>query len=219
MDLVSFARGPALHFALIVFAIGVCWRIATIAMLKHGKLESRPRKSVGAALAGGAVTMGSRSWPHKEFIGRTGAGEALGYSYHIGLFIVVLGGAPHIQAWGSLLGVEWPALSGGVITVASVLTLTLLLAVLFRRLFDRVLRHLSNFDDFFSWFVTFFVMLTGILAKAHYGGPYETLLGLHILSFDLLLVWFPFGKLMHAFFIFPSRAINGYVLTRKGAPS
>ncbi len=51
------------------------------------------------------------------------------------------------------------------------------------------------------------------------GRSYETLLGLHILSVDVLLVWFPFGKLMHAFYIFPSRAINGAVLARKGAAS
>ena len=25
--------------------------------------------------------------------------------------------------------------------------------------------------------------------------------GLHILSFDALMIWFPFGKLMHAFYI------------------
>ena len=42
---------------------------------------------------------------------------------------------------------------------------------------------------------------------------------LHILSVDALLIWFPFGKLMHAFYIFPSRAINGALLARKGAAS
>jgi nitrate reductase gamma subunit len=82
-----------------------------------------------------------------------------------------------------------------------------------------VIRMLSNFDDYFSWFVTMAVMVTGLAATAHVGAPYETLLGLHILSVDVLLIWFPFGKLMHAFYIFPSRAINGAVLARKGAPS
>lgn len=219
MDLLTFARGPALYFSLVVFVIGVTWRIVAIALLRRRRLLSEPRASMGKAMLGGLVTMGSRSWPHKEFIGRTGAGEALGYSYHIGLFVVVLAGAPHIQTWAGFLGFDWPALPGGVITIVSVLTLTLLLAVLFRRLSNRVLRHLSNFDDYFSWFITFLVIATGLLAKAHYGGKYETLLAIHILSFDVLLIWFPFGKLMHAFFIMPSRAINGYLLQRKGAPS
>jgi nitrate reductase gamma subunit len=63
------------------------------------------------------------------------------------------------------------------------------------------------------------VLVTGIAATAHIGARYETLLALHILSFDLLLLWFPFGKLMHAFYILPSRAINGALLARKGATS
>jgi len=219
MDLLSFARGPLLQFALFVFALGVVWRIAGITLLRRGKLLSEPRAPLVKALFGGFRTMGSRSWPHPEFIGRTGAGEALGYSYHIGMFIVILAFGPHIQTWAGFLGFDWPALPSGVITIISVLTLALLLAVLFRRLTHRVLRLLSNFDDYFSWFITTLVMVTGLMATAHFGGRYETLLGLHILSFDVLLLWFPFGKLMHAFYIFPSRAINGYLLARKGAPS
>jgi nitrate reductase gamma subunit len=61
------------------------------------------------------------------------------------------------------------------------------------------------------------VMVTGLATSAHLGGRYETLLAVHILSVDALLIWFPFGKLMHAFYIFPSRAINGAILARKGA--
>jgi nitrate reductase gamma subunit len=219
MDLLSFARGPALQFALVVFFLGVAWRLVGITLLRTGKLLSEPRTTLGRALWGGFVTTGARSWPHKEFIGRTGAGEALGYSYHIGLFIVVLGFGPHIQTWAAFLGFDWPALPSGVITIISVITFALLLAVLFRRLTNRVLRLLSNFDDYFSWFINVLVILTGLLATAHWGGRYETLLALHILSFDVLLIWFPFGKLMHAFYIMPSRAINGYLLSRKGAPS
>jgi nitrate reductase gamma subunit len=126
---------------------------------------------------------------------------------------------PHITFFGSLFGVTWPALPSSVITVISVLTFTLFLAVLFRRVTHPVLRMLSNFDDYFSWFITMLVIVTGLAATAHIGGRYETLLGMHILSFDALLVWFPFGKLMHAFYIFPSRAINGSLLARKGAIS
>jgi nitrate reductase gamma subunit len=126
---------------------------------------------------------------------------------------------PHILFLGSLLGVSWPGLPSSAITIVSVITLTLFLAVLFRRVTNRVMRLLSNFDDYFSWFITMLVMVTGLAATAHIGGPYETLLAVHILSVDILLIWFPFGKLMHAFYIFPSRAINGALLSRKGATS
>jgi nitrate reductase gamma subunit len=219
MDLLNFARGPALAVALVVFCVGVVWRITAIVLLRHHRDLNEPRHSWIRAALGGLVTTGSRSWPHPEFIGRTGAGEVLGYSYHIGLFIVILLSAPHIAFFQGLFGVSWPALPNSIITIASVLTFTLLLAVMFRRLTHRVLRLLSNFDDYFSWFLTTLVVVTGLMTTAHFGAPYQTLLGLHILSVDALLIWFPFGKLMHAFYIFPSRAINGALLSRKGAAS
>jgi len=219
MDLLSFARGTGLKVALAVFCLGVVWRILAFALLRIRRDLNEPRASVPRSLAGGVLAIGSRSWPHPEFIGRTGAGEALGYSYHLGLFVVVLLFGPHITFLGSLFGFTWPALPSSVISVISVLTFTLFLAVLFRRVTHPVLRMLSNFDDYFSWFITMLVIVTGLAATAHVGGPYETLLGLHILSFDVLLIWFPFGKLMHAFYIFPSRAINGSLLARKGAVS
>jgi nitrate reductase gamma subunit len=219
MDLLGFARGPALKVALAIFCLGVAWRIVGFALLRLRRDLNKPRASIVKYLGGGFVAVGSRSWPHKEFIGRTGAGEALGYSYHLGLFAVVLLFTPHIIFLGSLFGFTWPGLPSSLITVISVLTLTLFLAVLFRRVTNRVMRMLSNFDDYFSWFITALVIVTGLAATAHIGGPYEKLLAWHILSFDVLLVWFPFGKLMHAFYIFPSRAINGAVLARKGAIS
>lgn len=219
MDLVDLARGPILKAAFVIFFAGVVWRIVNIVLQRRRRERSEPRRGVGTSVLGGLTAMGSRSWPHPEFIPRTGAGEALGYGYHIGLFALVLFFAPHVSFLGGFFGVHWPALPNSVVTVISVLTFTLLLAVLFRRVTHRVLRRLSNFDDYFSWFVVTLVIVTGLMATAHVGGPYPTVLGLHILSFDLLLIWYPFGKLMHAFYIFPTRAVDGYLLTRKGAPS
>jgi len=37
------------------------------------------------------------------------------------------------------------------------------------------------------------------------GVNYEALLAVHILSVELLMIWFPFGKLMHMFLLFPGR--------------
>lgn len=219
MELLEFARGPALKVALAVFCFGVLWRLVGTILLRYNRHLSVPRVGFFKSAMLGLLVGGSRSWPHPQFIKRTGYGEALGYSYHIGLFIVILFFAPHVLFIKSLFGISWPTLPSGIITVIAVLTFTLLLAVLFRRLAYSVLRKLSNFDDYFSWFVTTLVIVTGLMATAHFGARYETLMAWHILSFDLLLIWYPFSKLMHAFYIFPSRMINGYFLARKGAPS
>jgi len=244
MDLLSIARGPALKAALAIFFFGVTWRLVGIFLLRHnwqlsvgragtgaslqGALKSiftfrrprlsRPRRSPMESTADAAVAVGSRSWPHPPFVRRTLYGETIGYLYHIGLALVVIFSAPHILVLKSFFGAGWPALPTPVITIIAVLTLALLFAALMRRLGSPVLRHLSNFDDYYSWSVVTLVFATGLMAHGHVGGPYQDVLAWHILSFDLLLAWFPFGKLMHAFFLTPSRAIAGYLLKRRGAP-
>lgn len=219
MDLLSFARGPMLAAAIAIFCLGVVWRLVAVLLARRRRHLAEPRHSWLYSMLRGARAAGDRSWPHKEFIGRTMYGEMLGYSYHITLFIVVLLFAPHITFIKSLIGVGWPALPSAVIDVLSVITLVLLLAVLIRRLTHSVLKRLSNFDDYFSWFLATLVVATGLLATANIGARYELLLAWHIISFNLLLIWFPFGKLMHAFYLFPSRAINAYALSRKGGAS
>ena len=122
MDLLHFARGIGLKVALSIFFLGVTWRIVSFALLRIRREYSKPRESVSKYLIGGLIAVGSRSWPHREFIARTGAGEALGYSYHLGLFAVVLLFTPHILFLGSLLGVSWPGLPSSAITIVSVIS-------------------------------------------------------------------------------------------------
>ena len=45
-----------------------------------------------------------------------------------------------------------------------------------------------------------------------YDGP----LAVHLLSLELLLIWFPFGKLMHAFFFVFSRGATGMRFSHRG---
>ena len=218
MDLLSFARGPALRVAIGVFFVGVVWRIMAIMLLRIRREHSRPRSSLLRYVSVGLFVTASRSWPHPQFIKRTGAGEALGYSYHMGLFVVVLLFGPHVVFLCGLLGIHaWPVLPSSVITGVAVVTATLFVGVLYRRVTTPVMRMLSNFDDYFTWFITMLVIATGLATSAHLGARYETLLAIHVLSVDALLVWFQFGKLMHAFYIMPSRALNGAILARKGA--
>jgi hypothetical protein len=89
---------------------------------------------------------------------------------------------------------------------------------------DPVRRLISTADDRITWTVTFLPVLTGmavagepsaaILARDHavYAGP----LAVHLLSLELLLIWFPFGKLMHAFLFAFSRGATGVRFGHRG---
>ena len=226
MDLLAFARGPGMQWAVTIFVIGVLWRLVGILLLRARRTLSAPRK---AAAWKGLRLLGLRSWPRKEFLAGTAFGEIMGYTFHIGFFAALFFYVPHIlffeDVFKGLLGVNfqrltgfhWPSLPGGAIYFFSAVSVAALLAVLVHRIADPVKRLISNFDDYFSWFVTILPLVTGMLAYGNFGAPYPKLLAFHLLSVELLLVWFPFGKLMHAFTIFAARSIQGVRFERKGA--
>lgn len=215
MELLEFARGDGLRIATLIFAAGLIWRVVHLAMTIPKTDLSEPRQ--GGQRAGGVRTIFSRFVHHDPFRARTRNGTIIAYSFHIGLAIIFFGGAPHILFVESFTGIGWTPLPSMVIHVAAAITLATLIAALVRRIRHPVLRMLSNFDDYFSWFVTTVPVITGLMAVAHFGGRYETLLAIHILSFEVFLIWFPFGKLMHSFIAFGSRYTTGVTFTRRGA--
>ena len=214
MTLLDFARGPALQWSLIIFVLGVVWRlVGTVLMIRHKDL-SVPRTT--EQFWGGMRTIVSRSFVPRTFEKLVVTPYALAYTLHIGLFIVVLLFVPHILFFESIFGFSWPGLPNDLILAAGAITLASLVALLVRRLTHPVLRVITTADDYITWLVTALPLVTGFMAFAHLGPRYETMLAIHILSFELLLIWFPFGKLMHAFFVFPSRYNVGATFERRG---
>lgn len=215
MDLLDIARGPALQLAVLIFVAGLIWRLIHL-FLTQKKIDISEARQ-GGEMAGGIRTIFSRFIHHEPFRKRTRNGTIIAYTIHIGLAIVLLGSAPHILFIESFTGLAWTPLPSIVVHFAAALTLAALLTSLGRRRRHPVLRMLSNFDDYFSWLVTTIPVATGLLAVAHVGARYETMLALHILSFELFLIWFPFGKLMHSIIVFGSRYTTGVTFTRRGA--
>jgi nitrate reductase gamma subunit len=214
MSLLDFARGPALRWAVIIFVVGLIWRITALLLASRKRLE--PTK--GSATSGGVRTLLTRSAPAHELEKNIVFQHYSGYAWHIGMFVVLLFFAPHMLFFKDILGFGWPTLPNLFITFFSFVTMAILLVLLARRLMNPVLRQISTMDDYISWIIAFLPFLTGVMSFTHitFGMQYETVLALHILSVCLLLVWFPFGKLMHAIFIWPSRYKVGAAFARRG---
>ncbi|MBI1418937.1 MAG: nitrate reductase [Limimaricola sp.] len=216
MSLLDFARGPAINTAMAVFVLGVLWRLVSLLGLPRSVDRSRPKAGVPsapmAALAGIWRHMGT-----PRGFGPMSMFQVFnGWIFHVGLAVIVFGFAQHMLFLKGLFGLSWPVLPTSVITLAAYVTLASLVAALVRRMTHPVLRLLSTGNDYVSWLVTVLPVVTGLLAVSHLGARYETLLALHILSIALLLVWFPFGKLMHAFLVFITRAETGMTYARRG---
>jgi nitrate reductase gamma subunit len=216
MDLLDFARGPALQFALGVFVLGATWRVAGVLLLPRMRDLSPPREGAPAPLASALCTIVRRMWPRPEFAQSTMFMTINSWIFHVGLAIVVFGLAPHILFIKNLLGLHWPALPSNVVYGVGVITLASLLAVLVRRVRHPVMRLLSHAGDYVSWLLTVLPVATGLLTTAHIGARYETLLALHLLSIAAFLIWFPFGKLMHAILFAFSRGATGMRFGHRG---
>lgn len=224
MDLLNFSRGPALTVALLVFMLGTLWRLAHALLRPRRPDLSPPRAGAPSNLAGALHAIGRGMWPRKEF-GQTALITTLnGYVLHLGLALVFLGYAPHVAFIRRLTGLSWPTLPDGVMYLAAGATIISLLLALLLRLTDPVRKLISNADDLITWALTFLPILTGmavlsepsaiILARDHviYAGP----LAVHLLALELLLIWFPFGKLMHAFLFVFSRGATGMRFSHRG---
>jgi nitrate reductase gamma subunit len=217
MELLEFARGPALQVALVVFVFGVCYRIFSLALMwrTRDSSEGSARRKPAFVAAGREIIR--RLWPQSAYKERTRFALINGYVFHFGLAIVVFGLMPHILFFKDLLGVSWPNLPSNLIYAVGVITVVSMIAALVMRFSNPAQRIISTFDDYFSWFVTFMPVLTGLIATSHLGARYETLMAIHLLSVALLLIWLPFGKLMHVVWVFVTRSQTGVQLSHRGA--
>ena len=212
MELLEFARGPALAFSVFVFVIGLAWRLYRIFRRPARIDHSEPRRRDLAA--GGLRAIFTKMLPPKGVRIR-GAQMANAYAYHIALALVAFGFAPHIAFIARYLGLAWPALPDAVTYIATAVAILGLIYALMTRLTDGVQRLLSSFDDYFSWAVTMAPLVTGMALLPQPAPP--AWIALHLLSLELLLVWLPFGKLAHAALVFVSRWRTGADFARKGA--
>jgi nitrate reductase gamma subunit len=142
-----------------------------------------------------------------------------GYVFHIGFFVVLLLFAPHILVFRDVLGFGWPSIPTPIVDATTLVTIITLLAILVHRIKHKVMRFLSRFQDYLVWFVTILPLVTGYLAFHRIGLTPPMLIAIHILSVELLMVVFPFTKLMHAFTLFMARYYNGAIAGYKGVNS
>jgi nitrate reductase gamma subunit len=224
MDLLTLVRGPLLAVAVAVFVAGTLWRLLAVLRRPHRPDRSPPRADAPdpARAALGAIVRRMR--PRPEFAAATVLPTFNGYAFHVGLALVFFGYAPHIAFVQRHTGLAWPALPDAVMIVAAGVTIVSLLLALWMRLTEPVRRRISNADDWISWTLTFAPMLTGMALIAEPSAAllardkvlYPVPLALHLLSLELLLIWFPFGKLMHAVLFAFSRGATGMRFGHRG---
>lgn len=216
-EFLLWVRGTGLNIAMTIFTVGMLVRLVEVLMLGRKKNLAELRASGAGA---GFRTIFSRSVPpDRNSMRRSMFTFVAGYGFHIGMLVTIFFITPHIQLFESLVGFSWPTVPTPVVDLFAVIAMVSLLALLFRRLTHPVLKYLSTGQDYLIWAVSFLPLLTGYMSYHHLWFKYDWLLGLHILSVEILLILFPFTKLTHAFTLFISRWYTGMMAGEKGVQS
>jgi len=207
----EFIDGPLWYFALTAFVIGVVWRI--IAIIKTG-VRTDLSLARGSAGQGALRAIFSRFVPERTVTSRSKLQLIAGYMFHLGLFALLIFAKPHIDFISErITGFSWPAMTHTAFIISAEFAFAGLILLWLHRLLNPVTRMLSDLDDHVGSILVFVVMLTGCLALAQ---SYEPLRLLHLFLAEVLLIYFPFSKLMHAFTFVLSRGYTGATMGRKG---
>ena len=116
-DLLTFARGSALNWALMLCVAGVVLRLFEIFALGRKADLARPR---AVSPGSGWRTMVTRSLPAEDMLKRAPVTYIGGYVFHLGLLVTIFFFAPHIEFIRSITGLSWPGLPAALVDALAV---------------------------------------------------------------------------------------------------
>jgi len=128
--------------------------------------------------------------------------------FHIFLFVTPIFLLAHNELFRKAFGFSLPSLPDYVTDTMTIIFLVCGGFFLYRRVFVRRVRALTTAWDFVMLFVTLTPFITGFLAFRQWG-DYQTVMIVHIVSGELMLMLIPFTKLGHMIYFFLYRLLIG----------
>jgi len=197
--------------ALVIFFVGILWRI--IDVIRRGTRVdlSAPR---GSGMPGAMMANIRGFFPRREIAPRVRMKVIGGYMFHIGLLALLFFAAPHIKFIDEYItGFSWTAMPYWGFVITAQIAFAGLILLWIHRLLHPVTQLISRRDDHIGAVLVFLVMLTGCMALAEISTELRVF---HRFTVELLMIYFPFSALMHAFLFIPSRAYSGATFGRRG---
>lgn len=216
----DYVRGPLVWVAMLVFVIGTVYQVVRFFMLsrevtrlyhvpslqkKYGVNQKSFIKRIIAFFKKAKYTVLA---VHPTTI-------AVSTLFHASLVIVPLFLLGHNELIELAIGVSLPSLSEKASDILTVIVLLCCAFFLIRRIALTRVRALSGLSDFLVLALAILPFLSGFLAF-HQVFDYRTMMIVHMLSGELMLMVIPFTKLIHMIFFFLNRflVINEHTLGR-----
>jgi nitrate reductase gamma subunit len=209
--MVEFIEGPLILISFVIFILGVLFQVYRFFSLTREKervvlnLETKKQSS--------PQELGSQVRTLIKLLKRTIFGThpvVIGVTclFHILIFIVPIFLLAHQILLEAAWGIRFGSFSE---SISDAFTLLVLLGGLFflcRRIFLRQVRSITTSYDFLVLLIVLAPFVTGFLAT-HQWFDYRTMIFLHILSGEVMLITIPFTRLGHMIFFFLYRFMIG----------
>jgi len=197
--------------ALIIFFVGIAWRIVDVVRRPGRNDLAEPR---GSGISAAIMANIHGFFPRREISPQIRIHVIAGYMFHLGLFMLLIFAAPHVKFIEEhMTGFGWTAMPYWLFVVSAMISFAGLILLWIHRVLNPVSQLISKRGDHVASILVFVVMLTGCMALA------ESSTGLrlfHRFTVELLMIYFPFSALMHAIMFVPSRAYTGSLFGRRG---
>lgn len=128
--------------------------------------------------------------------------------FHVFLFVTPIFLLAHNELFRTAFGFSLPSLSDQTTDTMTIIFLMCGAFFLFRRMFISRVRAITTWWDYAMLMVTLTPFVTGFMAFRQWG-DYQTVMIIHILSGELMLILIPFTKLGHMIYFFLYRLLIG----------
>ena len=207
--MVDFIRGQLISIALIIFILGLIFQLIQFFKLTRKKewvyppLEIKSeKKSAGQWISSCFDSLNGTLWKTDPLVTIV---TSVFHVFLIGVPIFLLGHNLLLdQSWGLRLW-SLPESMTDVLTLVVLICLAFFLA---RRLFLARVRAITSLYDYVILLIVAAPFLTGYFAY-HQRFHYETMMTIHILAGEVMLITIPFTKLGHMLFFFLYRFFIG----------
>lgn len=202
----EFVTGPLAWLTWTAFLIGSLWRIWSMYTLAKAKDASSlafmswkfSLRSIGHWL----IPFGTLGWRKNPAL------TAGTFLFHLLLFIVPIFLTAHVMLWDQFFGITFPAIPDPLGDYLTIVVIGLCAFFAIRRFQNPNVCYITKPADWIALAIVFAPFLTGFLAYRQVL-DYDTMIILHILAGEIMLVAIPWTRLSHMVFAVFTRSYMG----------